>query len=326
MRLLSPAMGLWLLALPFALLFWWRHLAYRRRAQVVIRGAARMSRRSGPRRDVAVMCLAALSLVLLVGAMTRPQFRREARLPVFAKRDLVLLLDRSISMAARDIRPSRFSRAIAELRNFLAKKPEGIDRVALVAFAGTSVVLSYPTNDVASLDFYLEWLRDDHTPLFGTDISGALVSAMTVIKRDPQAVPPVIVVVSDGDDDTARVETAAAAVTRAGVRIHAIGIGSERSVPMPVATTGGSEEFLRDDDGQLLLTKFDERTLQHLAALTGGQYFRSTTGGELAAALDRIASVERPQVAWRTTVDYRDVYRILLAAATAAAVACVVLL
>jgi Ca-activated chloride channel family protein len=326
MRLLNPAMGLWLLAVPVAALFWWRHFAYKRRAQIAILGGEHLSRRSRPRRDLAVLCLATFTLLLLAAAMTRPQLRREVRLPVFAKRDLVLLLDRSISMAARDVRPSRFGRAIAEIRNFLAHKPDGIDRVALVAFAGTSVVLSYPTDDVASLDFYLQWLRDDHSALFGTDIAGALTSAMTVIRRDPQAVPPVIVVVSDGDDDTARVEAAAAAVTRAGIRVHAIGIGSDRSVPMPVATTGGREEFLRDDDGQLLLTKFDERTLQHLATLTGGLYFRSTSGGELAVALDRIASLERPQVAWRTTVDYRDVYRVLLAAATVAAIACVAFL
>jgi len=316
-------MGLWLAAIPFALLFWWRHFRYRRQVDIAILGAERTSRRSRPRRDVAVLVSSILSLLLLVGAMTRPQLRREARVPVFARRDLVLVLDRSVSMAARDIRPSRFGRAIAEIRTFLAHKPEGIDRVALVAFAGTSLVLSYPTDDVSSLDFYLQWLRDDHTPLFGTDISGALASALTVIKRDPQAIPPVIVLVSDGDDDAARIEAAARPFAATGIRVHTIGIGSERSVPMPVPTSGGREEFLRDDEGQLLLTRFDERTLQRLARLTGGLYFRSTTGGELAAALDSIASLERPQVAWRTTVDYRDVYRLLLGAVAVAAVACV---
>ena len=320
MRLLKPEMAVWLFALPVAVLFWWRHFRHKWNARHATSTAGGRPRRTRARRDFAVLTLATLAMATLVGAMMRPQLKREERTPVYAKRDLVLVLDRSISMRARDIRPSRFGRAVAEIRRFLARQPEGIDRVALVAFAGTSVVLSYPTSDVASLDFYLRWLADDQTTLFGTDISGALASALTVVKRDPQAVPPVIVVISDGDDDPARIEAAAAGISHAGIRVHAIGIGSDQGVPMPVATGTGGEEFLRDDEGALLRTRFDERTLRRLATLTGGFYFRSVSGGELAAALDQIASAERPQVAWRTATEFRDLYRVLLGGGLALAV------
>lgn len=326
MRLLHPDMAVWLLAIPVALFFWWRHFRYKWTWRGPMDGRDAYSRRTRKRRDISVATLASLSVGLLVGAMTRPQIRDEERLPVFARRDLVLVLDRSVSMRARDVQPSRFGRAATEIQNFLERKPDGIDRVALVTFAGTSVVLSYPTDDMASLSFYLAWLRDDETPLFGTDISGALATALAVVKRDRQAVPPVLVIVSDGDDDIARVERAAAAITREGIRVHAIGVGSDGSAPMPVPTGGGREEFLRDDRGDLLTTRFDERTLQRLAALTGGLYFRSLTGDELSSALDRIAAVERPQVAWHTTVDYRDLYRLLLGAAAVATVGLVALL
>ncbi|MEO6214220.1 MAG: VWA domain-containing protein [Vicinamibacterales bacterium] len=318
MRILRPDMAVWLCAIPIALFFWWRHFRYKWHARGDTESGLGYSRRTRKHRDVTVAALAALSAGLLVAAMMRPQLEDEQRLPVFARRDLVLVLDRSISMRARDVQPSRFGLATIEIEKFLQRKPEGIDRVALVTFAGTSVVLSYPTEDMDSLSFYLDWLREDETPLFGTDIGGALATALAVVKREAQPVPAVLVVVSDGDDDIARVETAAAAITREGIRVHTIGVGSDDSVPMPVPTGGGREEFLRGDTGVLLMTRFDERTLRRLAVLTGGRYFRSQTGGELASMLDQIASAERPQVAWKTTVDYRDVYGLLLGAAAVA--------
>jgi Ca-activated chloride channel family protein len=95
---------------------------------------------------------------------------------------------------------------------------------------------------------------------------------------------------------------------------------------MPVATGDGREEYLRNDEGRVLTTRFDERTLERVAAQTGGRYFRSTTGGELRTALEAIAAGERRQTGWRTTVDYRDVYLPLLAAAAALSVGLVALL
>jgi len=330
-RLLRPEMAAWLLAIPVASACWVLHYQYKwRQRRRVGAGASAglrgLSRRTTAGRDVAVLGLSLLAVGLLAGALMRPQVRWERRTATFERRDLVLILDRSISMRARDIPPSRFGRAVEEIQTFLRRKPEVVDRVALVGFAAASVVLSYPTDDLSSLLFYLDWVRDDPTPLFGTDIGAALTSALAVVRRDPQRVPPIFVVISDGEDQGEQLVRAVAAVTRAGIRVYCIGVGSDTRVPMPVSTGDGREEFLRDDSGQVVTTRFDEGTLKRIAASTGGRYFRSVTGGELLSALDSIAVEERRQVGSTTSVEYRELYLALLAAAAVVSVGLVTLL
>lgn len=319
MRFLRPEMAVWLLTLPVAAGAWGLHFWYKRRHRQFW-PLATFSRRSSRARDLAVLALSSVAIACSAGAMMRPQVRAERFTPVFDKRDLVLLLDRSVSMRARDVAPSRAARAIAEIEHFLRRKPATIDRVALIGFAGTSVVLSYPTADLDALFFYLDWLRDDPTPLFGTDMGGALESAAAVIRRDrtPRRLAPLFVLISDGEDQGARLDRTVAAIARGGVHVHTIGIGSFESVPMPVPAAGGGEEWLTDESGGILETRFDERTLQHIASMTGGRYFRSVTGGELRDALDTIVAAERRQVGTNAEVAYRELYVVLLAAATLA--------
>jgi Ca-activated chloride channel family protein len=95
---------------------------------------------------------------------------------------------------------------------------------------------------------------------------------------------------------------------------------------MPVSQLDGRDVFLRDDDGQLLTTRFNETTLRMLAEATGGHYVRSTNGSELLEAIEDIAASELRQTGWRTTTEYRDVFGVMLAAAALAAVGLVALL
>ena len=315
MRFLRPEMAAWLLVLPLAVIAWLARYQYRTRHALRVRGAvARFSRPSTRLREIAALSLAVLALGFLVAALMRPQLRREERTASFANRDLVIVLDRSVSMRARDVQPSRFERAIQEIQQFLQRKPEGIDRIGLVGLAGTSIILSYPTDDLGSLFFYLDYLRQDPTVYFGTDLSGALTSALSIARRERERTPPVFVVISDGDDQGAPVEHVATTLARGGIRVHAIGIGSDRSVPIPLPGNGPAE-YLRDDSGQVLLTRFNESTLRQVAELTGGGYSRSVTGHEFRDALEHVVSAGRPQVGWDVSVTYTDLYLFMLAAA-----------
>ena len=327
MRLLRPEMAAWLLSVPLVAVCWYVHFYYkwgRRGPWPSAPGVRALSRRSTQRHDAAVLVLSALTVALLGGAMMRPQVLLARRTPELERQDLILILDRSVSMNARDIRPSRLGRALDEIKDFLQRKPDTIDRVALVGFASTAVPLSYPTRDLDSIFFYLDWAREDPTPMYGTNIGGALTSALAVARRDQQeGVPPLFVVISDGEDDGEELERAVAAFRRDNLRVHAIGIGSHETVPMPVTGADGREAFLEDEAGQVLMTRFDETTLRRISASTGGRYFRSVTGGELRSAFDAAAMAERRQIGWATTTEYRDLYLFLLAAAGASALALV---
>jgi Ca-activated chloride channel family protein len=330
MTFLRPDLAPWALVVPVIVALWTIHRrcrgAFRRRLAIADRFAA-LSRRSTAARDLAVLAAGVVVAASLAAALLRPQLPWTRRQAEYERRDLVIMLDRSASMNARDIEPSRFARATHEIRSLVRQKPEDIDRIALVGFADAAVVLSYLTEDVNSLLFYLDWIDTDPTPLFGTNIGAALTSAIDVARKDDRPTKKLFLLVSDGEDFGAELRGALAAARTAGYAVNCIGVGSERSVPIPVrgiegpAGRAGNETLLHDDTGQPVTTRFEEGTLRHIAAATGGQYVRSVSGDELRRAIATLAGGERRFVGWRTSTERRDLYPALLAIAAGAGVA-----
>jgi Ca-activated chloride channel family protein len=324
MRFLRPDLVSWWLAVPILVALWALHVAYLRavgRRSPVADRFLRLSRRSTSRRSAAVLIAGATAAAGLVVALMRPQALLAQRVADYERQDIIFVLDRSASMRAHDIAPSRFLRATAEIRNFLREKPDAIDRVGLVGFADASVVLSYLTSDVDSILFYLDWIDGDPSTLFGTNIGAALKSARDVAEKDDRSTRKLFLLVSDGEDYGADLQDALSTFRTEGRRVHCIGIGSEGDVPIPLRQPDGREAWLRDDAGRQVTTKFEEATLRQIAATTGGRYVRSTTGGELARAITDIVKGERKFIGWRTSTEYRDLYPAALAVAGVAGAA-----
>jgi Ca-activated chloride channel family protein len=327
MRFLRPDLLRWWFVVPVLIaacgLHWRATRAFRRRARSDARFAS-LSRRTTWRRNAAVLAASLAAASAIVFALMRPQVLRAERVPEYEREDLVIVLDRSVSMRARDILPSRFVRATQELRTLLQRKPEGIDRIALVGFADSALVLSYLTNDVDSIIFYLDRIDEDAAVLFGTNIGAALKSAMDVAKKDDRRTRKRFLLLSDGEDYGTELNAALDALRAGGHRVDCIGIGSARAVPIPLTPSEGEDSFLRDDSGRRVTTTFEEATLARVAATTGGRYARSTTGTELERAMSALARGDRRIVGWRSSTEYRDLYPLGLAiAAAAAAVLCV---
>jgi Ca-activated chloride channel family protein len=318
MRFLQPDAASWLLAVPLALCAWYLHVHAKRRFR---RHASfgeplrALSRFSSWKRDVTALVASATALLLLVLAMMRPQLMLQTRTPEYEKEDLILVLDRSISMRADDVPPSRFSRAISEIKLFLAHKPDTIDRVGLVGFAGTSLILSPLTRDVDNLMFYLTWIEEDLEPRFGTNIGSALTSARELATKDKQKTRKIFLVISDGDDQGPELPKVLAALRTEQRRVYTIGIGSEGAVPIPIADAEGRMRLLTDDTGNVVRTRLNESTLRNIANFTGGRYIRSLTGTELAPAMHDAVRRERKIIGWQTRLEYRDLYRECLAGA-----------
>ena len=339
MRFLRPDLLRWWLVIPVLIascgLQWRLTRAFRRRAAINARFAA-LSRRTTWRRDAAVLGWSVLAAAAIVFALMRPQVLLAHRVPDYERQDLIIMLDRSVSMHARDIRPSRFSRATLELRNLLRQKPEGIDRIGLVGFADSSLVLSYLTDDVESVLFYLDWLDGESSVLFGTNIGAALKGAMDVAEKDDRPTRKRLLLVSDGEDYGTELKTALDALRAGGYRVDCIGIGSEQAVPIPLTSSGGDssagslspraasrdgDSYLKDDAGRRVTTTFEEATLVRVAATTGGRYLRSTTGTGLARAIGEMVKGDRRILGWRSATEYRDLYPVGVAVAAAAAAA-----
>ena len=303
MRLVHPDAVWWLLALPavWALLTRHRQLRDRmRRLSGFGPPLERLSHMADFRHDRTVATLAVVACLSLVVTAIQPQIA--VRSPAYESRDLVFLLDRSASMYAQDVRPSRAARAGLEIRTFIRQKPDMIARIGLIGFAGSSLTLSQLTTDVDTLRFYLDWIDADRTPLFGTNLRAALENALDLIRKGDRARPTIVVLLSDGDDEGPPLDATVAKFAAQRVPIYSIGIGSTDEVPIPMASG-----FLLDEDGRPLLTRLSEGTLRTLAASTGGRYFRSASGTELREAFERIADRERRIVGW-TARRYHDIY------------------
>jgi Ca-activated chloride channel homolog len=307
MRFVRPDAAIWLSAIPVivaaALLHRWLRERARRRSGLGLRLGA-LEPLTGLRRDVAFLVLASVAAASLVFAAARPQL--PMRTPEYESLDLILLLDRSASMQAEDIRPSRFRRACLEIRNFLKHRPDIIERVGLIGFAGSSLTLSHETRDQGIILFYLDWIEEDTQPLYGTNFTGALESALDLVRKDMPERRKFVVIVSDGEDHNGGLEETVAKFVTTRVPIYTIGIGSNAEVPIPTQE-GGVRKALLDEAGTPLTTRFNEGTLRSIAGATGGRYFRSTTGEELGTALADIASRERRVVRWRND-EYQELY------------------
>ena len=324
MRFLRPDLVRWWLVIPVLIasagLHWRFRRTFRRHAAIDARFAP-LSRRTTWRRDAGVTGAAVAAAGAIVFALMRPQILLTHRVPDYERQDLIVMLDRSVSMHARDMLPSRFSRATLELRHLLQQKPEGVDRIGLVGFAESSVVLSYLTGDVESVLFYLDWLDGESSVLFGTNIGAALKSAMDVAAKDDRRTRKRLLLVSDGDDNGTELDAALDRLRADGYRVDCIGIGSEQAVPIPITASDDEDSYLRDDAGRRVTTTFSEATLVRVAATTGGRYIRSTTGSELARAIADVVNSDRRILGWRSATEYRDLYPVGLAVAAVAAAA-----
>ncbi|MBI2090485.1 MAG: VWA domain-containing protein [Deltaproteobacteria bacterium] len=266
-----------------------------------------------------------LNLVLagLIVALAHPQRIREKRVTQPKRLDIVFLLDTSPSMRAQDVPPSRLERALEVIGSFAHKKLSD-DRVALVSFAGASLILSYLTEDPNNILYYLDYLRSDTAPSYGTNIGRALKNGLTVITKELEVRPQaaryrrVFVLVSDGEDHGKELESALRDIKRSGIKVHTIGIGSKEGAPIPIAKENGAVLYLEDEQGVKIMSRFDEGTLRQVAEESGGNAYRTFTGHDLERIIAEIVLKERAVEGLKKVVDYEDLYHPFLLAALGA--------
>ena len=307
---------LWLIP-AFALIFWQAARARRRGADRFGERelVAKLSRSVSRWRQNAKLMMILLALTCLGLAVARPQIGTHA-VPVKAEGiDLVFALDTSLSMLAEDIKPNRLTRAKHEM-SALMDKLRG-DRVGIVIFSGASFIQCPLTFDYSAAKMFLDSVNTNSISVPGTALESAIQTAMRAFENSPPNSAKVIVALTDGESHDGDALKAAEDAEKAGVKIYAIGIGSEKGELIPLRDEQGNlSGYKKDRDGNVVMTKLDQLTLEKIAALTDGQFYHVSSGGiELEKIYGEIANMAKTERETQLVMRYEEQYQYFVGAA-----------
>ena len=236
------------------------------------------------------------ALCMIVVAIARPRSSEKMEKIDTEGIDIVLAMDVSTSMLARDLTPDRLNASKDIAIEFISQRPS--DRMGIVVFAGESFTQCPLTTDRATL---INLMKEVQTDLIedGTAIGNGLATAVARMK-DSDAKSRVIILLTDGVNNRGEIspQMAAEIAKTYGVRVYTIGVGKEGMAPYPVMTPWGVEI-------QQVKVEIDEKLLSEIAESTGGRYFRATDNTKLAEIYSEINKMEKA----RTTVDSFPIYK-----------------
>ncbi|MBF0228143.1 MAG: VWA domain-containing protein [Desulfamplus sp.] len=224
-----------------------------------------------PKRQWVKGILLTLSLFFLVLSLTGPLVGFKWEEVKEKGVDIMIALDCSRSMLATDIKPTRLEQAKREIIDLLNMMHS--DRAGLVAFAGTSILQCPLTLDHSGFSIFLNALNPDYLPMGGTDISGAIKTAMNGFEGNSET-EKAIILITDGENTASDPVEVATEAAKKGIRIFCIGVGQEDGSPIPDAN--GS--FKKDDQGKIIMSKVDDEGLRKIAAIGNGIYVKSVAG------------------------------------------------
>ena len=302
---MSLGQPLWLFAgglVALALVLFFRRADRRRERDLARFASARLlgelavSLSPAKRRAKRALLIGAVALLFLGLAEPQAGFHWEetSRRGV----DVLIALDVSRSMLARDIAPDRLTRAKLAIID-LADRLAG-DRFGLVAFAGTAFLQCPLTLDHAAFQQALDVLEPGIIPAPGSDLASALTVADEALQSEKRNVK-LVVLVSDGEDLGGGAIAAAEKAAKDGDRVYTIGVGSSAGELIPIPREGGATDFVKDESGRYVKSRLDEETLRRVAEATGGFYEPLGARGEgIDALVERaIAPIPKEELASR---------------------------
>ena len=234
-----------------------------------------------------ILVIAALALLVL--AFARPQGGERVLEEEVEGIEIILAIDISRSMLARDLYPDRLS-AIKEVVYSLVNASYG-DRIGVIGFAGDATVVCPLTNDHGSVITFVDRLSTDEPIRPGTAIGDAIHLAVKRF-RDPEA-GRVVILLTDGENNKGIDPLVATdEAVQAGVRVYTVGVGTPQGAPLPDwrgPSFPGFSKYRTDEEGEQIMVGLDENTLRRIADKTGGRYFAAANESQVRTLYSRIS-------------------------------------
>jgi len=265
------------------------------------------------RRKVIKMLVIFFASLLALTALARPQWGFEWEEVKHVGLDMLIAVDASKSMLAKDMKPNRLERSKFAIKD-LVKKLNG-DRVGLVAFAGSSFLQCPLTIDYNGLLLALDDMTVGTIPRGGTAISSAIREAFSIF-QGPDKQYKVLVIITDGEDLEGDVLKAVREAAGIGIKIYCVGVGTPEGELIQISGHGGSS-FLEDSSGNTVKTRLNEDLLKQIALSTGGSYIRATQAdfGLVRLYNESISKLEKRDIESKMRKIYHERYQYLLSLA-----------
>ncbi|MBL7542551.1 MAG: VWA domain-containing protein [Bdellovibrionaceae bacterium] len=259
-----------------------------------------------------------LVLSLMAVALARPQLGQNQAVVRSEGFEIIFAVDVSESMMAEDLRPSRLDQAKLELAKLVDLMPG--NKVGLIAFAGSSVLMSPLTNDMGAIKMYLDSLTPSLISNQGTNIESAIQHSMDVFERggvttdSGSKVTRVILVASDGEDHEENALKAVEAAVQKNIRVFSIAYGTEKGGTIPKRDNFGYlKGYKTDNKGQTIITQVKGDFLKQVAQKGKGSFYFSVFGGNhIQSLVDDFKDFEKSQFESTVVTDYEERFQIVL--------------
>ena len=261
-------------------------------------------------RPVVKFILLMLALTSVIFAMADPQFGSKLERVQRKGVELIIALDVSNSMLAQDIEPSRLERSKRAISQMVDRLDN--DKIGLIVFAGDAYVQVPLTTDYSAMKMYLSSITTDIVPRQGTAIGSAIEMATKSFDAE-SGLEKALIVITDGENHQGNVEEAGEQAGEKGITIHAVGMGSRQGAPIPKKSKNGQTFYQKDQQGNTVISKLDEGTLQKLASTAGGIYIRANNARSgLDELFDQISQMTRKEIESKVYTDYEHRFQYLI--------------
>jgi Ca-activated chloride channel family protein len=260
--------------------------------------------------------LVVAAIVLLVVAWAMPRVGKGMKMVKRQGADVVIALDLSSSMLTEDVKPSRLVAAKRASETLVSRL--GANRVALVGFADAAFIYCPLTLDASAVLMFLDYLSPDVVVDQGTDLADALAKSLETLKTS-SGKGKAVVLVTDGEDHGPGLDAVLRLAADQGVRVYALGVGTERGEPIPVFDAKGAVAgYKRDRGDNVVVSKLNGSLLADMARSTGGESLVLGPGqAEISRLVADIQGLEKGTLEQRAFEHYIELFQIPLALALA---------
>ncbi|MCB9492920.1 MAG: VWA domain-containing protein [Epsilonproteobacteria bacterium] len=255
------------------------------------------------------------SLVLIFFALLQPQWGKKDQVIQQEGRDLVIILDISRSMLAKDIKPSRLDFAKHKIRSLLERLT--FERVALVLFSGSAFIQCPLTADHAAFLMFLDHVDVETISSGTTSIDKALSKTVEIFENTEGKKHKLALLVTDGEDYSVNLDSSKSHAIKENITLLALGVGTPDGAPIPIIDHAGNQRGHElDEFGKVALTKLNEPLLKDICSSLHGTYLTcSYDDSDLSQLTKKIQSFEKEKFMDKKLSLYEDQYPLFLAAA-----------